>query len=612
MATKKVSRKHALNVGKSLRAHFPEAPLSALQEWAARLLGYRDLHEMASAETNGTLRPLISDEALTPDQLAKRKVQQARSLAKDAGVSLEQAHQVLEDVAPTAGARPRKNGALGKFLTDLTGEAFLEPLSPFLDRDSAMGADAGLAAAIEAMKSGQNPGVIGKISIEAIIMRARAQEHSQNLMIELLELGAQAGWVELAYELAGCLTQQWEHSASSDTDSEPPAPPRAQVLRVDRLYQMVIENADETSNDLKSAAIVNRTAFVRDGWISGGPDWQAAVKAYVQAAEMGNVVGAFNAGNVADWLRRQGRDEFIPISIKWLGKAIDMIDRDDFELQHISSVGARQLRTTAVELISHLVLQGKVDPDHAPIVASAVTEYTAQNLRAKVDLATIAFERNVRSAQPHPQSSILENWKLVLKFCGWEFASSHPALRVKDPRSGRHVTCEIVDCSRQIDVKLIAINDACLPEDNGEALILAALKEARKAHRESHLLCLGRKALVREVNTLIYTGVWTMLSGASHPVLASIPFEGGSEAVIEQVQTSRGFGKSEADCSPFYLLAVAQNTLDEGVSAEVTADGGINWIGVGQEWRMPYYDVREWVYFGHADPLVVFGEGASA
>lgn len=609
MATKTVSRKHALNLGKSLRAHFPEAPLSALQEWAARLLTYRDLHEMAMAEANATLRPLVPDEALTPGQLAKRKAQQARSLAKDAGVSIERAHQVLEDVAPTAGARSRKNRALGK---DLPGEAFLEPLTPYLERDSTLGADAALSAAIEAMKSGQNPGLIGKLSIELIIVNARAKEHSHNLMVELLELGTKAGWVELAYELAGCLTEEWERSASSDKDSKPISPPRALVLRVDRLYQMVIENVDKSTQNLKSAAIVNRTAFVRDGWISGRPDWQAAVKSYAEAAEMGNVVGAFNAGNVAEWLLSQGHDEFIPISIKWLGKAIEMIDSNDFNSQHISSEGARQLRSSAVERISHLVLQGKVDPDHGPMVVRAVTEYTARNLRAKVDLATRAFERNVRSDQPRPQSSILENWKLVLKFCGWEFASRHPSLRVKDPRSGRNVTCEIADCSRQIDVKLIAINDACLPEDDGEALIFAALKEARKVHRGSHLLCLGRKALVRKVDTLIYTGIWAMLSNASRPVLGSIPFEGGSEAVVEQAQARRTFGQSEADCSPFYLLAVAQNTLDEGVSAEETADGGINWIGVGQDWRMPYYDVREWVYFGHANPMVVFGDGAAA
>lgn len=46
---------------------------------------------------------------------------------------------------------------------------------------------------------------------------------------------------------------------------------------------------------------------------------------YEAAAALGNVVGAFNAGNVSDWLARRGEAGYAGRSALWFRRAIDMI-----------------------------------------------------------------------------------------------------------------------------------------------------------------------------------------------------------------------------------------------------------------------------------------------
>ncbi len=63
-------------VAQHLSALFPNNKLSTCQEWAAKLYGYRDWHEMAEITKNGGNTPSQLDEYLSAEEQAARSIEQ--------------------------------------------------------------------------------------------------------------------------------------------------------------------------------------------------------------------------------------------------------------------------------------------------------------------------------------------------------------------------------------------------------------------------------------------------------------------------------------------------------------------------------------------------------
>ena len=612
------SRKHALRMGKSLRDYFPGIPLATCQEWAAKILGYRDLHELTAvseAPKAGASAAWAYDEECSREEIEKRRRFQVDKLVDLAKVDEGDAQLVIAELAPTAKRKPGRNSKYG---IEMTSSAFLNVGNYMAEGDL----NEGLRVAIQALKTGQRATLLGKVSTLLVIERSMKEAHDPKLLRELLELGSEAGWSECSYNLANSIAGGW-----SDTERNVSSqwPPREEVATVDRLYAKVMahkEEPDGVNNDeLRSAAMVNRAALIRDGLLTGVEDWPAAVKLYEQAAELGNVVGAFNAGNVSAWLSEKGERAYAARSAKWYRRAIEMVEAGAIKPTHTSPENAKQMAESARGSLAHMVLDGVISAEGDPVLKRITAEHEATCTRAGHGGRVRRFTERVKAATGAAAATPAGNWLRAFTLLGWKCPGVGSVERslFEDPtRGGNSVRLETVVFPKQVggqQIKLVVVWDACLPVDDGFARIEAALKHVRGKDESSYLLGVGRKAVIKVHEGYEFTPAWLVKPGEVKSTMVSI---GGASTgpmdLVEQATKGRAFASSPGDASLDYEFAIAVNTLDAGVPAARTWDPGtVNWVGVGgfemKEWRMPYYDYLELVAFGFAPPGMDLDEG---
>ena len=105
-------------VAQHLSAMFPGNKLTTSQEWAAKLYGYRDWHEMAEITKSAENLPSKLDEYLSADEQAARrleqeeKIYQVLKLTKEDGVRVALIRRILTSKIPVK--IPAKKPARGK------------------------------------------------------------------------------------------------------------------------------------------------------------------------------------------------------------------------------------------------------------------------------------------------------------------------------------------------------------------------------------------------------------------------------------------------------------------------------------------------------------------
>lgn len=607
------SRTHALRLGKSLRNYFPGIPLATCQEWSAKILGYRDLHELtAVSKSGGAARAAgwVYDEDAAPEEVAKRREFQAARLAELSNIDSEDAAMIVSELAPTAKRRPEST-PYSDF--ELPSAEFLKVGAYMKDGDL----NEGLKAALEAIKTGRKATLIGKMSTLFVLERAMREPHDPALLMEVLERGAEAGWVECCYNLAMVISDQWEDTQLNDQARRPP---RNQVEKVDGLYAKVIAkknfeaDEDRGSEHLRTAAMVNRAAITRDGLLTGSRDWPGAVRLYEEAAELGNVVGALNAGNVSEWLARKGEPGYAQRAVKWFVKAIQMVEAGEFNEQHCSKKAALERAEGARTAVAHLVMDGLASAEGDRFVASLTAEHEMTCSRGGHQARVRKFIERVKGAREPAAPTPAGNWVRALSLLGWQMGTPKFERSVFDDPGikGRTIRMEsfVMPSKRSREtVRVIVVWDPCLPLDGGFDRIVAAIAQWRKRDQDSYLMAVGRKAVIKVNENLEFTPAWMAAPGQANATMVSISARStGPSDLVEQLIEGRRFAHSLQDASANYEFAIAVNTLDAGVSAATTWDAGtVSWSGVGgdedvSEWRMPYYDGLELLAVGIMPP----------
>ncbi|HEX6705323.1 MAG TPA: hypothetical protein VF169_11235 [Albitalea sp.] len=95
------SRNHALRLAKSLRMYFPAEKLGTVQQWTAKILGYRDLHELISEAERPERRQSPPDDACSNEEIESRRTEQALRLASLASIELAAARAIVDSIRPT-------------------------------------------------------------------------------------------------------------------------------------------------------------------------------------------------------------------------------------------------------------------------------------------------------------------------------------------------------------------------------------------------------------------------------------------------------------------------------------------------------------------------------
>ena len=112
-------------------------------------------------------------------------------------------------------------------------------------------------------------------------------------------------------------------------------------LRAQTYFKICIATTPDPS--LKAAALINYCPIIRDGLISGTPDYEEALSLYRQAANLGLVTGMINFANICAWQISNHDASHAEEAAIWLNRALSLIESNAELLnmdnpEHISSI----------------------------------------------------------------------------------------------------------------------------------------------------------------------------------------------------------------------------------------------------------------------------------
>lgn len=565
---------HAKRVGKSLQSHFPELKLSVAQLWAAKLLGYQDFHDLET-EHKKPGEPSPDDNQLDANNRLERFVFQVEQMMALAAIDRDRAEDIVIQVAPSGRMFDTTSRTILQGSPEL--RQFTPPLQAF--SDAVLAKDFKRAAGIAPrMSNTSRQHVLADVSMgfwqEAVHKRQTPPDRG---FLVALKTFADAGDLMAAYNYANHLQEQ---------------KPKGWATEAAAYYQKVIHEADQP--DRRGAAIVNYTSLIRDGEISGTPDWPAAVELYEEAGQLGMLVGFLNAGNVSTWLLDQGLSEYGARAARNYQRVLD---------DH--AAGKALVTTLAPPEVSVLY-----DARHCLLHLHLKERFQGADLQKGLKLARPIlgrescvdddYERGVhvllqRMSAPKRRTPA-DHWLQILSTLGW----SRPVggamrLRTLDV-NGFRLDCQEFD-SPILDgssIRVVVVNWPCLPVRGGLGLLLDLADKLSQEHT-SGLILLPQKGLFIWADDRCHTLAVVAKHGViEEPWPVSINyFTHSSECLFQQALDKTVFGSEAKYGASGCMIPIAVNVLDERAPLSKYCVGNAPYVPVGSVWRMPYARVEE-------------------
>lgn len=352
---------------------------------------------------------------------------------------------------------------------------------------------------------------------------------------------------------------------------------------------------------LQAAAHVNYCPIVRDGLISGIPDWPAAVEIYETAARMGLVKAMFNAGNVSSWLADKGERAWGARAAYWFKYALDHRAARKPTLDQETPDELEGVFEQCMLALSACHIDAKFDGAVLEEGIRWAKELaTRGNLDARNNLG-VGYIRRLAGLTAQPQSSPGANWRLVLSQMDWPFKegiASHTILFATEPQKRvpmkvDELTVELSDGSV---IPLFVTQDPCLPLFGGFEL-LGGVAEALAPRYPDGFFLLTRKALFLDDDGSAYTPIYVFQRG--HFSLQSLWMGSSPNLVLQHAEDGVDFLDKRFGTWTC-MIPIAVNALDEGFVVASDAEFGQPWIGVGGPWRMPFLDESQLLGLGLA------------
>jgi hypothetical protein len=454
----------------------------------------------------------------------------------------------------------------------------LDFLTEVLDAHAAGDVDRAARCVIAALTSTMPPDMT-RMAVGLVNNLAHSENHYPLSVKNLLCKAADLGLHKYAYNAANQI-MKGAKSVKAYREAE-------------RYFKLAM--AFDEMPDLQAAAHVNYCEIVRDGLISGTPDWPAAVEIYETAARMGLVKAMFNAGNVSSWLAdRKGDEEYGARAAYWFKYALDYRDagKPRLDMETLEELGG--VFDQCILALSACHIDSKFDgAELEEGVRWARTLADRGNFDGRRNLA-VAYRRRLEALSAKPQRSPGANWRSTLFQMDWRFKGDVTCHTVSIPaRSGRPRQTKVDKLSLDVGggpmIPLFVTHDPCLPLHGGIEL-LCDIAEVLAGHHPEGFFLLARKALFMESDQAIYTPIWvfherkfspqSLWTGASPQLLLQ-------NAAAEVDFLDERFGNSGC------MLPIAANILDEGFVVADDPGRRVPWVGVGGSWRMPFVDQNQ-------------------
>lgn len=344
---------------------------------------------------------------------------------------------------------------------------------------------------------------------------------------------------------------------------------------------------------LQAAAHVNYCPIVRDGLISGKPDWPAAVEIYETAARMGLVKAMFNAGNVSSWLANKGDRAYGARAAYWFRYALDYRDagKPRLDMETLEELG--EVFDQCMLALSACHIDSKFDDAQLEEgIRWARLLADRGDFNARSNLA-VAYRHRLEALAAKPQGEPGANWRTVLSQLDWQFEdklTTHEVAIVAE--SGERELTKVdrlsVVVKNGLSVPLFVAHEPCLPIHGGIDLLFG-IAETLVGHHPEGFFLLSRKAVFMESDEAIFTPVWIYHKEKFNP--QSLWLGASAQMLLDNAAAEVDFLDSRFG-NWGWMLPIAVNLMDEGAVVAKSMERPVPWVGVGGSWRMPFRNKR--------------------
>lgn len=446
-------------------------------------------------------------------------------------------------------------------------------LNEFMAAYEARDVDRAAKCALAALSSSMERKLVDSL-VSSVNNLAHAADNYSTLVTAVLCKAADRGFHQHAYNAANQIV------SSANTVRE--------FKEAERYFKMAMAFSENPA--LQAAAHVNYCPIVRDGMITGKPDWPAAVEIYEVAARTGLVKAMFNAGNVSEWLTDKGDRAYGARAAYWFKYALDHRAAGKPTLDMETPDELEEVYGHCMLGLSACHIDAKFDGADldegirwAKIMANKGDAHGQHNL-------CIGYMNRLTAMTAEPQSSPGANWRSVLSQLDWTFKGSIERLTLRLPAvGGKQIATDVdkllVEVADGSTIPFFVTYDPCLP-CFGYASLLDDVSE-ELSNRYPVFLMATRKAWFLDRDGSPFTPIYVYHQGQ---VSVQSLWVGGSPALLLQ-QAEEGvdfFDKrfSNSNC----MIPIAVNVLDEGFVVAERASPTLPWVGVGGPWRMPFSD----------------------
>ena len=436
--------------------------------------------------------------------------------------------------------------------------------------------DGDVESASEAAARAYNNGAsleVRRLVIDAISVQAvKAGEHGHWFESPLL-LAAEGGLSHCAYNVGNLISQR-------------ATTPDEHALAHRYYLQAATNSTDPTT---KASALVNSCYPIRDGLLTGKPDWKKAVEIYEQAAELNLAVGMFNAGNVSCWLVKKGHYDYAVRAEKWFSRIIKSYD----EGQSFIDIGGesevlpvyRSAKSRLAEMHGRQLV-ATVDVD---FILAAAQDDPAPERGAW--LRNMGYDYLLRNTPIQAKPAAWENWLSVLTIMGWELHSEPSVLDLGPDTGDSRVLRFKTSSGAPLAVAVVDLDEV---QSNDGVDRLADLAYEIETTSGTHCLAIGAKGLFVQVNAGDeYRSYSVLISNTVDGKISLIPIWPGAtpDAVIDIIEEAVPT-HTEGNSDYGNTIPIAINALGAGQSLTGDFPAAV-YVNVGGFINTPVFSVEQ-------------------
>lgn len=461
-----------------------------------------------------------------------------------------------------------------------------EFLDEFLTACDVKDVDRAARCAISAISAPRERSLV--IAMTSVVNNLAHEEDSwPKSVTEMLCKASDAGFHEFAYN-AGNRLMEGAKSVKRYREAE-------------RYYKLAMAYADEP--EMQAAAHVNYCSIIRDGLISGKPDWARAVEIYETAARMGLVKGMFNAGNVSAWLANQGDREYGARAVYWFEQAIEFHAAQKPKLDFETWAELDEVIDACVLELSACHIDSKFDGadlDEGIRLARQLADKGHAHGRHNLG---VGYTNRLTALSVQPQATPGANWRAVLSQMDWTFSGDVTTrthhIHIAELRRTVYATVDriLVDVGRGRTLPLFVTHEHCLPFTGGLTLLEIIANALVQQNPEGFFL-VSRKAVFVPVDRRVFTPIYVFHDNEFSQ--QSLWLGCSPSQLIEQARADVDFLDKSCGASNC-ILAIAVNALDEGYVVARDASLGQPYVDVGDGYCLPYLDKHQLPALGIED-----------